>query len=416
MFDEYNIMNLERENIHIVLDDFIDDFIDEPIVQTIVDEPIVQTIVDESIVQTIVDEPIVQTIVDEPIVQTIVDEPTIVQTIVDEPIVQTIVDEPTIVQTIVDEPIVQTIVDEPIVQTIVDEPIVQTIVDEPIVQTIVDEPIVQTIVDEPTIDLVIIDDPIIDTIPEIIFVIPYRDRKEEKQYFLNKIDTILTKDQQSKSKIFFIEQNDTRSFNRGAMKNIGFLAIKELYPDNYKNITIVFNDIDTMPAEPGLLNYSTTIGRIKHFYGYTFALGGIVSITGQDFETLNGFPNYWAWGFEDNLLNKRAVKAGIYIDRTQFYPIHDPKITQFIGSPLKQVNRGEFDRYIQQIHEGIQSITHLEYSPPIDGRIMSIGVNQFSTGYNENINKRTTHDLRNGPVPFRSGFSGRRRASIGMVI
>ena len=334
-------MNLESENIHIVLDDFID----EPIEPIILD-PIVLTVIEP--IEPIVIDPIVLTVIDP-----IIDDP--------------IIDEPIVIDPIILEPVIA----------------------------------------------------VVDQIPDLIFVIPYRDRKEEKQYFLNKMDTILSKDQQSKSKIIFIEQNDRRSFNRGAMKNIGFLVIKELYPNNYKNITIVFNDIDTMPAESGLLNYSTTIGRIKHFYGYTFALGGIVSITGQDFETLNGFPNYWAWGFEDNLLNKRAIKAGIYVDRTQFYPIQDPKITQFKGSPLKQVNRGEFDRYTHQIPEGIKSITHLGYSQPIilsSDRIMNIGVNQFSTGYNENINKRSVHDLRNGPAPFKRGFSGSRRATMGMLI
>ena len=282
------------------------------------------------------------------------------------------------------------------------------------------EPVVDLVILDPVIlDLVIMEPVILVQIPEIIFIVPYRDRKEEKLFFINKMNTILTKEQQSKSKIFFIEQNDTRSFNRGAMKNIGFLVIKQLYPNNYKNITIVFNDIDTMPSAQGLLNYSTNIGKIKHFYGYTFALGGIVSITGQDFETLNGFPNYWAWGFEDNLLNKRAIKAGIYIDRTQFYPIQDPKITQFKGSPLKQVNRGEFDRYTHQIPEGIKSITHLEYAQPIivsTEHIMNITVNQFSTGYTENIHKRSVHDLRNGTVPFKFGFSSIRRATMGMLI
>ena len=233
------------------------------------------------------------------------------------------------------------------------------------------------------------------------------------------MDTVLTDEQKRISKIFFIEQFDTRSFNRGAMKNIGFLCIKRLYPNDYKNITLVFNDIDTTPKTKGLLDYKTVYGKIKHFYGFTFALGGILSITGQDFEKLNGFPNYWAWGFEDNLLNKRAIKLGIHIDRTNFYPLNSPEILQIKGPVFKNVNKAEFDRYVQQNMEGIQSIQNLDYVQQESGSTNMIEhflVKNFTTGYNENISKTTIHDLRNGSKPFNAGYSTRKRATMGMIM
>ena len=258
---------------------------------------------------------------------------------------------------------------------------------------------------------------IVNKIPEMVFIIPYRDREIEKQLFLIQMDKILSNDEKSKSRILFIEQYDTRTFNRGAMKNIGFIIIKQLYPNNYKEITIVFNDIDTMPSESGLIDYKTVTGNIKHFYGYTFALGGIVSITGQDFERLNGFPNYWAWGFEDNMLNKRANNAKITIDRSHFYHINDPKITQFKGPVLKNVNRSEFDRYVQQNPEGIQSIKNLEYTQLTnESYIEHILIKNFSTEYTENINNRSMHDLRRGASPFNVGYSGKKRATMHMVM
>ena len=171
-------------------------------------------------------------------------------------------------------------------------------------------------------------------IPKIIFLIPYRDRMQHKIHFQVYMKYIMEDYNEKDYKIYFVHQCDNRNFNRGAMKNIGFIAIKNKYPNHYKNITLVFNDVDTMPYTKNLLNYQTNIGTIKHFFGFTFALGGIVSITGYDFELIGGFPNLWAWGLEDNTLNNRAKKYNIKIDRSVFYKILDPNILYYLDDSL----------------------------------------------------------------------------------
>jgi hypothetical protein len=257
-----------------------------------------------------------------------------------------------------------------------------------------------------------------DQTPKVVFIVPYRDREQQKRFFKTHMKEILSDWPASDYRIYFCHQCDNRGFNRGAMKNIGFLAMKQRYPDTYREITFVFNDIDTMPYSKNFLNYKTSKGIVKHFYGYEFALGGIVSITGEDFEKVNGFPNYWSWGYEDNLLNIRVKEAGIQIDRSQFYPIMDKNIMQLKDGLTRIVNRKEFDRYVQRTKEGISSIHNLYFD--MNDSEGFIHVRQFMTEFAEDKRLTKLHDLRNGSRPFNPNQSQRvgrgANASMKMVI
>jgi hypothetical protein len=250
-------------------------------------------------------------------------------------------------------------------------------------------------------------------IPEIVFIVPYRDREIHYRIFSDTMRDVLKNS--CEYKILYIHQKDDRSFNRGAMKNIGFLMVKQMYPLYYKNITLVFNDIDTMPSKSIQLDYKTTVGTIKHFYGFDYTLGGIVSVAGYDFENLNGFPNFWAWGFEDNLLYTRAKQNNINVDRSVFYKIHDPRIIHLVDSPIRTVNRTEYDRFLQNTTEGIRSITDLKYE--VNENTGFIDVLEFNTTVDEIVEKRVDYDLRNGPAPFKNmnmGMKPRRMPTMKM--
>lgn len=199
-------------------------------------------------------------------------------------------------------------------------------------------------------------------IPKFVFIIPYRDRAEHKEFFTVYMKHVLEDIPKTDYEIYFVEQKNTLPFNRGAMKNIGFLALKYKYPNHYKDITFVFNDVDTVPYSKNIIDYTTTSGIVKHFYGFKFALGGIFSIRGDDFEKTNGFPNFWSWGGEDNYMQKRVEHVGLYIDRSVFFNIMDKNILQLCDGIKRLICRKEAATVVNMTTaDGIITIRNLNY-------------------------------------------------------
>jgi hypothetical protein len=242
-------------------------------------------------------------------------------------------------------------------------------------------------------------------IPKRVFIVPYRNRIQHKFFFSKYMSFIL--EDCDDYEIYFSHQCDSRTFNRGAVKNIGFLAIKNKYPNHYKNITLIFNDIDTIPFNK-IFDYQTILGTVKHYYGYKFALGGIVVIKGEDFEKINGFPCYWGWGMEDNTLQKRCDGYNIKIDRSVFYEIGSPQILQLFDGISRIISkkdpwRMENDNGI----DGIKTITNLEYKLDLKSEnpndnifsvhnenIFFINISNFLTHINFNQDQFYSYDLR----------------------
>ena len=197
-------------------------------------------------------------------------------------------------------------------------------------------------------------------VPKRVFIVPYRNRIQHKFFFSKHMSFIL--EDCNDYEIYFSHQCDARTFNRGAAKNIGFLAIKEKYPDDYKNITFIFNDVDTIPFYK-IFDYETTEGVVKHYYGFKYALGGIIVMKGSDFEKINGFPCYWGWGMEDNALQKRCDAYGLKIDRSTFYDIGSPQILQLFDGISRIISKKDPWRMDKDNGvDGIRTITALKYN------------------------------------------------------
>ena len=171
-----------------------------------------------------------------------------------------------------------------------------------------------------------------DKIPKRIIIVPYRDREKHKEQFLERMNDYLKEDDDWE--LYFSHQCDRRPFNRGASRNIGFLAMKVKYPNHYKDISFIFQDVDTLPVINGYFPYDTKDGVVAHYYGFDFTLGGIVVIKGKDFEKIKGYPNFWGWGFEDNNLYKKCLTNDLLVDRSIF---------------IENKNKAERDKYITRL-------------------------------------------------------------------
>ena len=228
-------------------------------------------------------------------------------------------------------------------------------------------------------------------IPKRVFIVPYRNRIQHKFFFSKYMSFILETDEDYE--IYFTHQCDARTFNRGAIKDIGFIAIKNKYPQHYKDITFIFNDVDTIPFAK-IFDYETTHGVVKHYYGFKYALGGIVVMKGADFEKTNGFPCYWGWGMEDNALQKRCEAVGLKIDRSIFYNIGSPEILQLFDGISRIISkkdpwRGENDNGV----DGLRTISQLKYT--IDEKSENPNDNMFTVHNNKimfvNVTTFLTH-------------------------
>ena len=232
-----------------------------------------------------------------------------------------------------------------------------------------------------------------------VFIIPYRDREKQKHFFDNYMKYLLEDYDPDSYEVIFAHQKNDLPFNRGGMKNCGFLYVKEKYPDTYKNLIFIFNDIDTLPYKKNLLNYDLKENEIKHFYGFDFCLGGITAIRGSDFEKINGFPSFWYWGWEDTVIYERAKDANIKINRDNgtFYRFGDSNILHLMDGFNKTYSSNMYEKYKNKtITDGLSTIKNLNYKM---NELQLLDITHFDCEYSPYDNTLKILTLRNSPLP-----------------
>ena len=219
--------------------------------------------------------------------------------------------------------------------------------------------------------------------PTHIFIVPYRNREEHLELFLNQMKHVC---ENMNYLILVIHQKDTRHFNRGAMKNIGFKYVKKTYPKTYKNKILIFHDVDIVVWKKGIFDFTTVQGVVKHHYGFpekiSKSLGGICTFKGGDFELVNGFPNYWGWGYEDNCLYNRVVNNKLKVDYSNFRHITHKDVIMFWHGEKRNTNEKYiWNKFINDNGFGVKQIFNLVMKSKIYNKrpnVLMIDVENFA--------------------------------------
>ena len=190
-------------------------------------------------------------------------------------------------------------------------------------------------------------------------IVPYRDRAEHLDQFVLHVCGYFARDKVDRHidyQVIIVEQSIGKLFNRGMLKNIGFLMCES--DTNY----MCFHDIDYLPiwTDYSWVDRPTPIawygaeyqpidpfkdksGYVAHDLDVYF--GGVVLVPNNDFRRVNGYANdYWGWGCEDTDLRYRFKTAGVELGRRKgtFKPLEHVNEGYHIDgtpSPIAIVNR-----------------------------------------------------------------------------
>ena len=77
---------------------------------------------------------------------------------------------------------------------------------------------------------------------KLAVIVPYRDREEQLEIFIDEITNYLDSTLDNDYIIIIAEQLDKKKFNRGKLLNIGFLKAEEEGGDY-----VIFHDVDMDP-------------------------------------------------------------------------------------------------------------------------------------------------------------------------
>ena len=133
--------------------------------------------------------------------------------------------------------------------------------------------------------------------PKLAIIVPYRNREEHLARFVPHMEEFLS-DKDIEYKIFVIEQDNDKPFNRGWLLNVGFEISQKQGYDYF-----CFHDIDMLP-EDNSCDYSwvekpthlaSRLSKFRYRLVYAEYIGGVTLFNKEHFTYINGFSNKYRW-------------------------------------------------------------------------------------------------------------------------
>jgi hypothetical protein len=193
-------------------------------------------------------------------------------------------------------------------------------------------------------------------------VVPYRDRPAQLKQFIQHTSAYFSRDKIDREipyRVLVVEQEPGLPFNRGAIKNVGFVLTEA------ESDYTCFHDVDFLPmwADYRPVDTPTPIvwyGAEVRIVGEGHArrpiaedqeafFGGAVIFPNPAFRQINGYANeYWGWGYEDTDVRERTKAARMSPGRRlgTFLPL--PHVNEGYrpdgqAAPIQLVNKQIFD-------------------------------------------------------------------------
>ena len=143
-------------------------------------------------------------------------------------------------------------------------------------------------------------------------IVPYRNRYEHLLKFKLHIQAKLY-EAKIPFELIIVEQDNSQSFNRGKLLNIGFQEAEKLNCDY-----VVFHDVDMLPRKVDYTYANHPVHLATKDIPFKEYFGGITMFPVEDFRKINGFSNkYWGWGFEDDDLLYRCKLKGLNLKQLE---------------------------------------------------------------------------------------------------